>query len=61
MASASKQSNFGKSDSEFGATNYTNINDYEFLRHLGSGAYGMVQEVIHRPTGMKLALKQYEK
>ena len=48
-------------DSEFGASNYTQITDYLIGRHLGSGAYASVKLATHKPTGMILAIKVYEK
>lgn len=48
-------------DSEFGASNFTQITDYQIGKHLGSGAYASVKMATHRPTGLVLAIKVYEK
>ena len=48
-------------DSEFGASNYTQITDYRIGKHLGSGAYASVKQAVHKPSGMILAIKVYEK
>lgn len=48
-------------DSEYNASNYTQITDYQIGRHLGSGAYASVKMATHKPTGMVLAIKVYEK
>lgn len=48
-------------DSEYGASNYTQITDYQIGRHLGSGAYASVKMATHKPTGMVIAIKVYEK
>ena len=48
-------------DSEYSASNYTQITDYQIGRHLGSGAYASVKMATHKPTGMVLAIKVYEK
>ncbi len=48
-------------ESEYGASNYTQITDYIIGRHLGSGAYASVKMATHKPTGMILAIKVYEK
>lgn len=48
-------------ESEYGASNYTQITDYTIGRHLGSGAYASVKLATHKPTGMILAIKVYEK
>mgnify|MGYP001626578596 CR=1 FL=1 len=48
-------------ESEYGASNYTQITDYIIGRHLGSGAYASVKRATHKPTGMVLAIKVYEK
>ena len=48
-------------DSDYNASNYTQITDYQIGRHLGSGAYASVKMATHKPTGMVLAIKVYEK
>ena len=44
-------------DSEYSEGNYTQITDYKIGKHLGSGAYASVKKVIHKPSGMILAIK----
>lgn len=46
---------------EFNASNYTTIGDYQIGKHLGVGAYASVKQAIHKPTGMLTAIKIYEK
>ena len=48
-------------DSEYNASNYTQITDYQIGKHLGSGAYASVKLATHKPTGLVLAIKVYEK
>ena len=48
-------------DSEFGPSNFTQITDYRIGKHLGSGAYASVKQAVHKPSGMILAIKVYEK
>lgn len=48
-------------DSEYSATNYTQFSDYRVGRHLGAGAYAQVKQVVHKSTGLVLAIKVYEK
>ena len=48
-------------DSEYGASNFTQITDYLIGRHLGSGAYASVKLATHKPSGMIIAIKVYEK
>ena len=47
--------------SEFGATNYTQIGDYKMSRHLGAGSYASVKQAVHSVTGMLVAVKIYDK
>eukprot|EP00362_Geleiidae_sp_MMETSP1317_P002265 CAMPEP_0201282492 /NCGR_PEP_ID=MMETSP1317-20130820/5779_1 /ASSEMBLY_ACC=CAM_ASM_000770 /TAXON_ID=187299 /ORGANISM="Undescribed Undescribed, Strain Undescribed" /LENGTH=43 /DNA_ID= /DNA_START= /DNA_END= /DNA_ORIENTATION= len=37
------------------------MDDYLVGKILGQGAYAVVRLSIHKPTGRKLAIKQYEK
>ena len=48
-------------ESDYGASNYTQITDYQIGKHLGSGAYASVKMATHKPTGLVLAIKVYEK
>ena len=47
--------------SEFGASNFTQISDYKIGKHLGAGNYASVRQAIHKPTGMLLAIKIYDR
>jgi len=35
--------------------------DYQLVKQIGSGSYGMVAEAIHKPTGTKVAIKKMKK
>lgn len=37
------------------------INDYVIGKEIGKGAYAVVKQAMHKPTGLKLAIKQYDK
>ena len=37
------------------------INDFEIGKTLGEGQFGLVKEAIHKPSGMKVAIKILEK
>jgi Protein kinase domain len=37
------------------------IEDYKFIKEIGKGAYAIVKSAVHRPTGVKYAIKIYEK
>lgn len=41
--------------------NQTTIKDYDIHCMLGQGAFGTVQRAVHRDTGRRVAIKQYEK
>jgi mitogen-activated protein kinase 1/3 len=32
-------------------------NDYEVIKLLGQGSYGAVASAVHKPSGMKVAIK----
>jgi len=34
------------------------MDDFELFEELGKGNYGTVQKVLHRPTGVEMALKE---
>lgn len=48
-------------DSDFAASNFTDINDYKLGRILGCGAYALVKVAVHKATRAKLAIKVYDK
>jgi hypothetical protein len=50
-----------KLQSEFSASNFTQLNDYRFGKHIGQGAYAIVKLATHKLTGAVLAIKVYEK
>jgi serine/threonine protein kinase len=38
-----------------------NIMDYVIGKEIGKGAYAIVKQAIHKPSGQKVAIKFYEK
>lgn len=44
-----------------GCLNYTNITEYAIGKMLGNGAYACVKAASHKTSGMKLAIKVYDK
>ncbi len=44
-------------ESSFGTSNCSDINVYTFGKQIGQGAYAIVKEGIHKPTGGKVAIK----
>ena len=44
-----------------GCLNYTNITEYLIGKMLGNGAYAFVKAATHKTSGMKLAIKVYDK
>ena len=44
-----------------GCLNYTNITEYQIGKLLGNGAYACVKAATHKTSGMKLAIKVYDK
>lgn len=37
------------------------VEDYTIGKEIGKGAYAIVKQSVHKPTGKKLAIKIYEK
>jgi serine/threonine protein kinase len=37
------------------------LDDYIIGKELGKGSYAVVKQVLHKPSGMKLAIKFYDK
>jgi serine/threonine protein kinase len=37
------------------------VSDYLIGKEIGKGAYAVVKQAVHKPTGTKLAIKIYEK
>jgi serine/threonine protein kinase len=37
------------------------LHDYVIGREIGKGAYAIVKQALHKPTGVKVAIKFYEK
>jgi hypothetical protein len=37
------------------------VNDYVIGKEIGKGAYAVVKQAMHKPSGIKLAIKIYEK
>jgi len=45
-------------DFSSGASFKIKMDDFELFEELGKGNYGTVQKVLHRPTGVSMALKE---
>jgi hypothetical protein len=41
----------------FGTSNCSDINVYSFGKQIGQGAYAVVKEGIHKPSGGRVAIK----
>ena len=50
-----------KNDKFDGTLNYTDLSQYKLGRMLGQGSYALVREAIHMQTGLKVAMKIYDK
>ena len=61
MAETIKSAQKRAQQSDYHASNYTQIGDYIFQRHLGAGSYASVKEAKHKATGMLVAIKIYDK
>lgn len=46
---------------EFSTSNCSDINVYHFGKQIGQGAYAIVKEGIHKPSGERVAIKQYDR
>ena len=46
---------------EFSTANCNDLNVYHFGKQIGSGAYAIVKECIFKPSGEKVAIKQYDR
>jgi serine/threonine protein kinase len=46
---------------EFATPGCSDISDYQLGKQIGSGAYAVVKEAIHRPTNEKVAIKIYDR
>ncbi len=46
---------------EFSTSNCSDINAYHFGRQIGQGAYAIVKEGTHKPSGERVAIKQYDR
>jgi serine/threonine protein kinase len=51
----------GVRNNEFSTPGCSDITAYHFGREIGKGAYAIVREAIHRQTGEKVAIKQYDR
>ena len=47
--------------SDYAASNFTQLNDYRFGKHIGQGSYAVVKLATHKLTGVVVAIKVYEK
>lgn len=46
---------------EFSTLNCSMLSNYSFGNQIGKGAYAIVKECIHKPSGTKVAIKQYDR
>ena len=46
---------------EFATPGCSDINDYQLGKQIGSGAYAVVREAIHKPTNERVAIKIYDR
>ena len=46
---------------EFSTPGCSDILDYHMSRQIGHGAYAVVKEGVHKPTGEKVAIKMYDR
>lgn len=46
---------------EFSTPNCSKIDEYTFVTLIGRGAYAEVKEYVHRMTGKRYAVKQYDR
>lgn len=49
------------SNKEFATPGCSDIADYTLGKQIGHGAYAVVKEAIHKPTGEKVAIKVYDR
>jgi serine/threonine protein kinase len=46
---------------EFSTPNCNDITAYHFGKEIGKGAYAIVREAVHRQSGERVAIKQYDR
>lgn len=46
---------------EFSTPNSSELNSYHFGPEIGKGAYAIVKECFHKPSGERVAIKQYDR
>ena len=46
---------------EFATAGCSDVNDYQLSKQIGHGAYAVVKEGVHKPTGEKVAVKMYDR
>ena len=46
---------------EFSTPNCSDLSNYHFGKTIGHGAYAVVKECLHKPSGEKVAIKQYDR
>ena len=51
----------GLAPQEFSTPNCNELSVYHFGNQIGVGAYAVVKECIHKPSGEKVAIKQYDR
>jgi hypothetical protein len=49
--------NYAINENGFGTSNCSDINVYSFGKQIGQGAYAIVKEGIHKPSGGRVAIK----
>jgi serine/threonine protein kinase len=50
-----------KNDQMDGTLNYTDLSEYKLGKMLGQGSYAIVRDAIHIQSGMRVAVKIYDK
>lgn len=50
-----------QADYDYSSPNCSRIEDYTFGQNIGKGAYAEVKECVHRKSGNKMAVKQYDR
>jgi serine/threonine protein kinase len=46
---------------EFATPGCSDLSDYQLGKQIGNGAYALVKEAIHKPTGERVAIKVYDR